>query len=114
MKQPSNTFHINEIEEEKLADTFYKHGYLPLKLCPPPYLREALGNTTLYYACKEGSVEVDGVVWVGKPDTRRTPYPLEYFDGSFDEFLDSLETYKERLKAFLEEQLSLYEFERQG
>ena len=106
----TNVYQLEDMSEEDLASTCLGHGYWALKLCLPLNLRGASSKMwSPYYVCKEESNKISGVIIVAKPGVGQLDLPHQkFFDGSLDAFLDSLETYEQRLKTFLDEQWSTY------
>ncbi len=106
----TNVYQLENMPEEDLASACLKHGYWTLKLCLPLDLRGAANKIQpTYYICKEESNEISGAIIVAKPGVGQLDLlQLSFFDGSLDEFLNSLETYEERLKTLLDEQWNTY------
>lgn len=95
--KPSNLYHFGQISEEReLAAICQQHGYVLSRFVYPSLIIE---TNTFYYLIREGGTKLAGGIAVGQK--------MEWwhaFEGTLDEFLDSLETYEERFTAWDTEQ----------
>lgn len=99
-EQPTNLYYTDDIDERKLADICYTHGYVTTRYIQP--LRIASFFTGRgYFLIPEAGAKVAGLVSVGG----EIAAGVTWFDGTIDEFLASLATYEERYHKWYGEQI---------
>ena|SRR5579875_1539819 len=99
---PTNVYYIEDIDERDLADICYIHNYITAKYIHPRSLANTHSRQRYYLIYTAGSSDIAGYITVGG----RIPSYLTYFDGTLNQFLDSLSTYKERYEKWMLDQLN--------
>lgn len=102
--RPTNVYHWGVLANEtELADECKQHGYILTKFIHPTGSDESYDG---YYLLPEGANKISGYIAVG---SKRSWWHV--FDGTFDEFLESLATYEERYLKWYGDQLKVLQFD---
>ncbi len=99
-EQPTNLYYTDDIDERKLADICYTHGYITARYIQPLCIQSEFEGRA-YYLIPEAGTKIAGFITIGGEKTTA----VTWFDGTIDEFLASLTTFEERWTHWYGEQL---------
>ena len=97
---PSNLYVLDEADEQKFADGCFIRGYIPMMSLPTSGDVNRGVSDKMYHVLRSNGSEfkqmgtaITGSIYAG----------LRHFEGSLDEFLDSLAYYEIRVEVYMRE-----------